>query len=303
MKKYLTVILSMACAFHLSHAAFAVNPDPVLYKPKKPAVEVDLSVLDDIATGQGQPPAATVMTQAPQLSKPVTLTPPQELPPVAAAALSKEAAENASDDSTTEFLDSIMAYHVPAGTKKKPVKAAPAPVPMRKPVALETPKAEKPAEAKKAAAAPAETKPVMMEAPKAEQPAETAKPAAAPAVQERRSRSPEAAAAPSPTAQGGDITIGFDKNSSDLTPANEKGLDALAAKLKDMPNQRLQIRAYASDTESNESNARRMSLSRGLVVRAYLVEKGVKPINLDVRALGSEGSAGAQDQVVLGFVK
>jgi outer membrane protein OmpA-like peptidoglycan-associated protein len=110
--------------------------------------------------------------------------------------------------------------------------------------------------------------------------------------------------APAPAhATQGDVTIAFDKTSSELTPAAENDLANLAAQMKTKPNQRLQIRAYATDAASNESNARRMSLSRALMVRAYLVEKGVKPVNLDVRALGSENGATPSDAVILGFVK
>jgi outer membrane protein OmpA-like peptidoglycan-associated protein len=46
-----------------------------------------------------------------------------------------------------------------------------------------------------------------------------------------------------------------------------------------------------------------MSLSRGLMVRSYLTEKGISPSRLDVRALGAEGDAPPSDQVELVFVK
>jgi outer membrane protein OmpA-like peptidoglycan-associated protein len=160
------------------------------------------------------------------------------------------------------------------------------------------------------AEAPAETKPAdapapaVVEAPKAEeQPAETeavdAKSSeerpAGPAVRERRRKTPEAAApAPAPA----EMTVAFEKTSSELSPAAQKDLDTVITQIKDMPDLRIQIRAHATDADGNASNARRLSLSRGLMVRSYLTEKGISPSRLDVRALGAEGDA-PSDQVEL----
>ncbi len=80
-------------------------------------------------------------------------------------------------------------------------------------------------------------------------------------------------------------------------------LASLAAQLADMPDMRLQLRAYAQSDDGGQSSARRMSLSRGLMVRSYLIDKGIKPVRLDVRAMGTESDSGPIDRVDLVFVR
>jgi hypothetical protein len=60
---------------------------------------------------------------------------------------------------------------------------------------------------------------------------------------------------------------------------------------------RAQIIAYAAGTNDTASQARRLSLSRALSVRAYLIEKGVASTRLDVRALGHQVDSGSPDRV------
>jgi len=99
------------------------------------------------------------------------------------------------------------------------------------------------------------------------------------------------------------MTVVFDKNSSEISPQAEKSLDAIMTQMNELEGLRLQIRAYAAGEEGNSSNARRLSLSRGLAVRAYLSDKGIKPGRLDVRALGSETDKTPPDRVDLVFVR
>ncbi len=63
----------------------------------------------------------------------------------------------------------------------------------------------------------------------------------------------------------------------------------------------LQLLAYASGDEANASKARRLSLSRALEVRKYLMEMGVRSTRIEVRALGNkiEGSPAERVDVVL----
>jgi outer membrane protein OmpA-like peptidoglycan-associated protein len=49
---------------------------------------------------------------------------------------------------------------------------------------------------------------------------------------------------------------------------------------------RLQLNAYAGGTPETVGAARRLSLSRALTVRAFLIEAGVRSTRIDVRALG-----------------
>jgi outer membrane protein OmpA-like peptidoglycan-associated protein len=55
--------------------------------------------------------------------------------------------------------------------------------------------------------------------------------------------------------------------------------------------------AYAKGTEDSASQARRLSLSRALAVRGYLIEQGVLPTRMDVRALGNKADDDPRDRV------
>ena len=322
MKKYL--IFYILCGLQTASAAFAADLSPYQYNPKQPPVEVYLDALDEVEAPQKltlHPPSAAPQAAAPVIvdsaatSKPLALTLPApapqpqtrpEPPPEKNIAVQEEASpEGAPASHTAEFLDKIMTYHLPEGAKRKPVKeikTIPSAKPAPAPSAAETPQTEKPAETIK----PAETKPVEEKPTEAkpveEKPAETkpVKEEATPAVQERRSRRREPTAA-IPTHE--EMTVVFDKNSSELSTAAEKNLDAIVTQLKDLPDLRIQLRAYATSESGNQSDARRMSLSRGLMVRSYLIDKGVKPASIDVRALGAEGDKPPSDQVEVVFVK
>ncbi len=73
-----------------------------------------------------------------------------------------------------------------------------------------------------------------------------------------------------------------------LTDAGRGQLDRLVARLDEEPSLRLQIKAFASGDGRSASQARRVSLSRALAVRAHLLETGVESSRIDVRALGSK---------------
>lgn len=100
-----------------------------------------------------------------------------------------------------------------------------------------------------------------------------------------------------------DLTLDFEPTSSALSPQNELKLDTLSEQMQGAPDMRIQIRAYAQGNGEGSSNARRMALSRGLMVRSYLTDKGIKPTRLDVRALGSETDSTPVDRVDLVFVR
>ena len=74
-------------------------------------------------------------------------------------------------------------------------------------------------------------------------------------------------------------------------------LDALAQKMNTDENMRLQLLAYASGTPEETSRARRMSLSRALAVRSYLIKQGVRNTRMDVRALGNNVQGSPADRV------
>ncbi|MFQ5466889.1 MAG: OmpA family protein, partial [Kiloniellaceae bacterium] len=74
-------------------------------------------------------------------------------------------------------------------------------------------------------------------------------------------------------------------------------LAALAARMTETQSTRVQLLAYARDAGSGSSRARRLSLSRALAVRAFLIDKGIRSTRMDVRALGGKSGDGPADRV------
>ncbi|MDE0811014.1 MAG: OmpA family protein [Alphaproteobacteria bacterium] len=80
--------------------------------------------------------------------------------------------------------------------------------------------------------------------------------------------------------------------------------DRMAAPLRDLvkglqkdENRRVQLLAYATSQEGNTSKARRLSLSRALAVREYLMAQGIVSTRMDVRALGDRSKSGPANRV------
>ena len=59
----------------------------------------------------------------------------------------------------------------------------------------------------------------------------------------------------------------------------------------------IQLLAYAEGEEEGDTAARRLSLSRALVVRGYLIERGISSSRMQVRALGNRIESGQPDRV------
>lgn len=91
--------------------------------------------------------------------------------------------------------------------------------------------------------------------------------------------------------------IPFAAGAADLPTDGKPVLDQAVAKLKQDDEARLQIIAYASGSEDSGSQARRLSLSRALAVRSYLIDQGVRSTRMDVRALGNHVPSGSADRV------
>ena len=110
---------------------------------------------------------------------------------------------------------------------------------------------------------------------------------------------PTTAATPPVPMSPADLTLEFDAASSTLSaPAQEK-LNGMIKQLQDTGEKRLEIRGFAKGDDTDQSSARRMALARALSVRSYLMGKGIKPVRLDVRALGSETDRMPIDRVDL----
>ncbi len=100
-----------------------------------------------------------------------------------------------------------------------------------------------------------------------------------------------------------DLTLEFDGVSSDLTEGTQQKLVNLLPILKEDEGRRLAVHAYASGEDGSKSSARRISLSRALAVRAFLMDNGVKPTRVDVRALGLETDRKPLERVDLVFAR
>jgi outer membrane protein OmpA-like peptidoglycan-associated protein len=74
-------------------------------------------------------------------------------------------------------------------------------------------------------------------------------------------------------------------------------LSAVATALQGNTTLRIQILAYAKSNADGTSRARRLSLSRALAVRAYLIEREVRSTRMNVRALGDKFEDGPADRV------
>jgi outer membrane protein OmpA-like peptidoglycan-associated protein len=84
------------------------------------------------------------------------------------------------------------------------------------------------------------------------------------------------------------LQIAFAAGESKLPTTARDGLKTLADRLKAEEGLRLQLLAYAGGGDLSASAARRLSLSRALAVRSFLIENGVRSTRIDVRALGDK---------------
>lgn len=219
------------------------------------------------ATAPAAPPTAAAKPSAAATAKPA------EAPPTAPAA----AAEPPRPEPPTPPKPPAPA---PAAAPAAPP-APPPPPPPAPPSTATTPSAPNPPPQSSAKPQPAPA-PVVAPAAKAEPPRVAAVP---PAV-------PTKAVAPE-----GELSLRFDGGSSSLGEEAQRQLDGLAATLAKTED-RIQLKAYATATGADAaSGARRLSLSRALAVRSYLIEKGVRSTRIDVRALGPAGDSGPPERV------
>jgi outer membrane protein OmpA-like peptidoglycan-associated protein len=114
----------------------------------------------------------------------------------------------------------------------------------------------------------------------------------APAAEEQTASLP-----PSSEIAPGQVRIAFPEGSTEIPADAIPELDALAGSLLADEASRIQLLAYASGAEDAASRARRISLSRALAVRSYLIGKGVRSTRMDVRALGNTVPGDPADRV------
>ncbi len=100
-----------------------------------------------------------------------------------------------------------------------------------------------------------------------------------------------------PTMIGDELVIVFPAGDASLPGESEGQLSDLADSMGGDGAARLQLKAFASADGSSASAARRLSLSRALAVRSYLIDAGVQSTRIDVRALGAKFESGPPDRV------
>jgi outer membrane protein OmpA-like peptidoglycan-associated protein len=92
----------------------------------------------------------------------------------------------------------------------------------------------------------------------------------------------------------------FKAGATDLGNGPQPVLDTIANRLLAHETLRVQIVSHATGGADDAMEARRVSLARAVAVRAYLIEKGVRSLRIDVRALGNRADTGpVADQVDL----
>lgn len=244
---------------------------------------------------------APVKLEGPEISLPKAVVP-------AAAPITPVAAPVVAAAPASPAVAPVVPAIAAAVTGAAPVTPAPVPVAVPVPVAAPIP----------VAAAPAVSSPVIpapvpeAAAEKVEAPAAVAIPAPppmaltplpAPAMvveaAQTASLPPVRAAAPPPAApavshvfKGDTLTVVFGAESSRL-PDNVRGeLDKLIKRMQKDEGTALQLMAFAEGDDANASKARRLSLSRALEVRKYLMDQGVRSTRIEVRALGNKLEGG-----------
>ena len=82
-------------------------------------------------------------------------------------------------------------------------------------------------------------------------------------------------------------TISFIGRSAALTPATKAELDQIARRIADQKLRHIELRAFAVDTGPD---SRKIALARALVVRSYLMDKGVKS-RIEVGSFSGDGDS------------
>jgi len=107
-----------------------------------------------------------------------------------------------------------------------------------------------------------------------------------------------------PPGPAGEIPLARIEFVAGSTELSEAALQALARRVADLkrdPDARVQVLGYA--TGNAQSDARRLSLSRALSVRAFFVDQGIASTRIDVRALGDQAGSGPGERADVMMVR
>ena len=262
------------------------------------------------ALGQGLSVDLAVATPRRTVSRPPTPPPPVPQERVRTAPLAQPpppvAAPRPAPPPALATTAAVPPPPAPAARAAAPRPAAPAPRVVAAPPAPEPQPAAPPAPSTRTAAAPAPPpRPTAPAAPAAPAPPAAPQATAAPAPSATPPAPQPQTASLDPTGpdRDGQVRVGFEPESAKLLDNSATSLETLAERLGADAESRVQLLAYAAGSPENSSQARRLSLSRALAVRSFLIEKGVRSTRMDVRALGNKIGDGPADRVDIRLVQ
>lgn len=93
------------------------------------------------------------------------------------------------------------------------------------------------------------------------------------------------------------LRITFKSTETTVPLTMKEEINTLAKRLIQNNNERVTLIAYAAAIGDQVSTARRISLSRALSVRAYLIDAGVNNLRINVQAEGDKNTGGDPDRV------
>ena len=267
-------------------------------------VTVNLDVIDN-PFGQTGRQLLMPNARTPVESGPIVLKPPASMrgkPAASAPKLTPPASMTRAQSAPVQAAPPKPAAPAAMAPVAPPARVA-TPAPVAAPVATPAPVAA-PAPAPRAAALPP-ARPEPVTPPPAAAP--KAAPPQAPARTEQQrtaalppATTPPAAQRPSggaAAAVDGGFSLSFAAGNTDLNDQARAQLAGALQRLKADEALRVQLLAYAAGDGGSSSQARRISLSRALAVRSYLIDQGIRSTRMDVRALGDTNKDGSPDRV------
>ena len=267
----LLVAMAALTALSLPGLAARAQQPAVVGGAGDSSVEVDLSVLDELGAAPATP--GLLMPESNRrLGEKIILRPPGK---TSAGKPAVPAPSPAPPKPAIAAESAPEALPAPKPAPRDPVARKKAPPPPPPVAAAPSPAPPKPASSKPA---PAKAAPEIMPAPR---------------------QTAVVAPAPKSWGKGSTLRIAFDGGSAKLPDEAKADLEALARALAEDSRLRLQVKAYAAGTKDSTSRARRLSLSRALSVRSYLIGQGLRSTRIDVRALGDKAEGGPADRADL----
>lgn len=275
-------------------AAKPATPKVKVAKVAKPAPDKDKAAVDEMVKAQ-RVTAFEETKPAPAKVAEVPAAPAEDKPKASVAP-----AKPAKVDLATEVPVPPKPAKPTPEPKASPVVTPPAvpeaPAPAKvevAPPAVQLVKTPEPAPPPPPAATPLPLAPPPAPAPAPVVVAPSA-PAPAPVVQPAP---PQQLAAVPSVRKGDNLTVLFATESSHVPDGVRGDLERIAQKMEKDEGLSLQLQAYAAGDEANASKARRLSLTRALEVRKFLMEMGVRSGRIEVRALGNKVESGPADRV------